>query len=194
MRDIKGYEDLYAVTEDGRVWAYPRKRSSKNGLWLKQQVLIVTKNRVKSYKCYTVLLYKDKKSKRFLVHRLVAQAYILNPGNKPEVNHINGNTFKNEIDNLEWATRLENMQHAQNSGLLNQYTEKQIVARHKNGKMHGKENGAKALRKFSTEQAKHIKRLRKQTKRSFASLGREFNVSPKTIANICYDKTYRFEI
>ena len=193
MKDIKGYEGLYAVTEDGKVWAYPRRRSSKNGMWLKPQVLKVTKNRINPYKCYTVLLYKNKKSRRFLVHRLVAETYIANPKNKSEVNHLNGDTFKNDVDNLEWVTRSENMQHAYDNGFLNFNTDKMKAANRINLEK-GRVACIMARRKFSLQEAKNIKQIWQQTKRSFASLGREFKVSPKTIANICYDKSYQFEI
>ena len=64
-----------------------------------------------SYKC--VYLGRDRSAP---VHRLVAVAFIPNPGNKPFVNHKDLNKHNNHIDNLEWCTHLENMQHAAKMG------------------------------------------------------------------------------
>jgi hypothetical protein len=193
MKDIKNYEELYAITKDGRIWSYPKKYGKARGQWLKP--FIQSKKRVNGtvYSTASVGLRKNTKRKLFLVHRLIAEAYIPNPENKPQVNHIDGNSLHNWIDNLEWATQPENMQHAQDNGLLTQCTEKQKLNRTKQGKLYWKV-GAKAHCKFTIEQARAIKQLWLKTKRSFVSLSRKFNVTPKTIANICYDKTYHAEI
>ena len=63
---------------------------------------------------YTILTLSKpgEKRKRYLVHRLVAKAFISNPGGKLQVNHIDGNTKNNRVENLEWCTKSENLKHA----------------------------------------------------------------------------------
>lgn len=93
MKDIIGYEGLYAITSCGRVWGYKRKKflkpiPDKDG-YLK------------------VNLCKNGVIKAHYIHRLVAAAYIPNPDNKPTVNHKDENKTHNWINNLGWMTMAE---------------------------------------------------------------------------------------
>ena len=94
---IKGYEN-YSISTDGVVrnekfnWEL-RKENTRNGY-------------------ERVTLSKDNKTKRFLVHRLVARYFIENPMKKPQVNHINENKTDNRASNLEWVTSSENARHS----------------------------------------------------------------------------------
>lgn len=107
MKDIEGYEGRYAITEDGKVWSYPKiVKGGHRGKWLKQTL------DTDGY--LTVHLFLGSRNKRIQakVHRLVANAYLPNPDNLPAVNHLNGNKADNRSENLEWTTHSENMAHA----------------------------------------------------------------------------------
>ena len=72
-------------------------------------------------KKYGIVTYYDNaKQKRPYVHRLIAEAFIPNIDNKSQVNHIDGNPLNNKVENLEWVTAKENMQHAYKTGLMNE--------------------------------------------------------------------------
>lgn len=74
----------------------------------------VHKNRKRGY------AYVRTPTHNYLAHRLVATAFIPNPHNKPQVNHVDGNKLNNHVSNLEWVTAAENAQHAIKSGLTRQ--------------------------------------------------------------------------
>ena len=71
-----------------------------------------------------VTLHKAGQGKMMLLHRIVAQTFVPNPENKPQVNHINGNKADNRVENLEWVTAQENIEHAVKTGLIPKYPTK----------------------------------------------------------------------
>ena len=76
------------------------------------------KQQTDKYGYRKVMLYDKGRIKNAFVHRLVAKAYIDNPENKAQINHIDGNKTNNHKNNLEWCTNSENTQHAYNNGLM----------------------------------------------------------------------------
>lgn len=92
----------YSVSDCGRV------RNDRTGR-IKKQV-----DNAKGY--YKVDLYSDGVARTCRVHRLVGEAFVDNPDNKPMINHIDGDKHNNNVDNLEWVTNQENMIHASKMG------------------------------------------------------------------------------
>ena len=104
MKDIKGYEGLYGITTEGEVWSYKNKKfltpyTSGNG-YLK------------------VRLFKDNEEKQYYIHRLVTEAYLPNPENLPQVDHIDGNKTHNYLNNLQWITHKDNNRKSKNKPIL----------------------------------------------------------------------------
>lgn len=103
-KDISGYEGLYQISSTGKIKGLPRV-TVQNQI-LKERMLVPN---VLNNGYLQITLYKDGKHKSFLVHRLVANAFIPNPENLPEVNHKDENKTNCNIDNLEWCTRKYNL-------------------------------------------------------------------------------------
>ena len=105
-KDVKGYEGYYQVSNLGNVRSLDR--LVENGRKYKGQTMQPTK---RSDGRLQVSFRKNGKQKKIKVHRLVAQAFIENALNKPQVNHINEIITDNRVENLEWATCKENINH-----------------------------------------------------------------------------------
>lgn len=102
-KPIIGYEGLYEVSNYGNIKSLNwRNRNIEKCLYLKKHN--------KGY--FQVELVKNKKRKMVLVHRLVAEAFLENPLNKPQINHKDYNRSNNSVENLEWCTINENMTHS----------------------------------------------------------------------------------
>ncbi len=104
-KDITGFECEYQVSNLGRVKSFKKGKET------------IMKPHVIYSGYFQICLLKQNKRHLFLIHRLVAQEFIQNPFNKPEVNHIDGNKQNNKVNNLEWCTHGENIKHAWNNGL-----------------------------------------------------------------------------
>lgn len=113
-KDIPGYEGLYQVSNLGNIKSLDRYKIIKAKI--KGRIL---KPGINSQGYYQVVLNKNGRTKHVRINRIVAQVFIKNEKNKKEVNHKDGNKQNNCVDNLEWVTPKENMQHAKINNLIN---------------------------------------------------------------------------
>lgn len=127
IKDIEGFEN-YQITDDGRVWSKKRK------IFLSQVL-------TNGYK--QIILYKDGVYNNKKIHRLVAETFIPNPDNKPEVDHINGDRADNRVENLRWCTHKEN---CNNLTTIKRY--KSVIRKKTNG-MQGKHHSEETKKKMS---------------------------------------------
>jgi len=161
-RDVVGYEGLYQVSNYGRVKSFHKDK------------IKILKFGVGIGGYLRVVLCKDFKKKNRFVHVLVAQAFIPNPENKPEVNHDDGNKFNCHVSNLFWATSSENKKHAVEHGLM--------------------KSGCEHFRaKFTAEQVREIRRdcVPGDPERGFRAFAEKFNVTHRIIRDAYYRISYK---
>lgn len=171
--EIIDYENLYQISDFGRVKSLKRVTISKNGrkYFIKEKILSPVNNQ--GYE--QVTLSKNGKIKRFSVHRLVASAFIENPKNKKCVNHKDFNRSNNYKSNLEWSTYSENTIHAIENGRM---------------MFNKRAFGEKIRSSVLTE--KDVLSIRSSFKeKTQAKLAKEFNVSQALISNILRNKIWK---
>ena len=109
-KDIPGYEGLYQISNFGQVKSLKRLVSNGNGIRSIEEKKLKQRKWEGHY--FQVKLSKNGKVKTHYVHKLVATAFLDNPNNYQIINHIDGNGFNNNIENLEWCTQKYNVNHA----------------------------------------------------------------------------------
>lgn len=168
-KDIEGYEGYYKISNCGNVYSCNR------------QLQLSQLKKKSGY--LKVNLHKKGEAKTFSVHRLVALAFLPNPDNLPEVNHIDANKLNNNACNLEWCSHGDNMEHAFKTGLC-----KRNEPKTKKKKGHGV--------KLTKEQVIAIRNEHQKNTRGFGckSLAKKYKVSETTIKKILNHKTWKENI
>ena len=115
--EVKGYEGFYEVSSLGRVRSLDRRVfNPKSGMTLRKGVVLTPNLNHKGYE-YVGFNKNGVRSGLLFIHRLVANAFIENPNDLPQVNHIDGNKINNSALNLEWISNIDNQKHAVNNFL-----------------------------------------------------------------------------
>jgi len=110
-KDIEGYEGIYEVSNLGRIKALEKLIWNGYGYFIKkEQIRKISCNNKTGY-CH-IPLWVNNKPKMYYIHRLVASAFINNVENKKEVNHKDGDKKNNNVNNLEWVDRIQNIRHS----------------------------------------------------------------------------------
>ena len=161
---IEGYEEHYQISNYGRV------KSFKNG---KEQILRPLWT-PRGYLKFSLCL--NGKHRNFSVHVLVANAFIPNPDNLPEINHLDGNKFNCHVSNLELSTRSGNNKHAFKTGLNKQ-----------------KKGGDNPKAKLTNEEAVWCRKVYKPHDKKFGlkALAKNFGVNVRNMYNIIQGKSYK---
>lgn len=116
--EVKGYEGLYEISSYGNIRSIDRRFKDSIGRnRLIKSTLLKTRKNKNGY--IDIVLLKEGRQSSFLIHRLVALNFIINNDNKEQINHKDGNKQNNNICNLEWCTRKENIKHSFDNNLQN---------------------------------------------------------------------------
>lgn len=156
-RDVVGFEDYFQISNLGNVFSKRSKRLLKQ-----------TKSPTGYWTFATKIGGRQGVNHYFLVHRLVAMAFIPNPEDKPFVNHIDGCKTNNVVSNLEWVTAKENSAHSWATGLQ-------------------KPRPNRSKRKLTADQVREIRTSTKTT----IELGSIYGIDPSNIGLIKRRQTYK---
>ena len=176
-KDIKDYEGLYQINNKGEVKALEKTIWNGQGyLYFPEKIRKLNPDK-DGY--LNITLSNKGKVKTFKIHRLVAEAFIPNPNNLPEVNHKDGDKTNNNVDNLEWCTRKENQKHAFRIGLINQNGERN----HMYGKLGADNPNSIPIYQLNKNTGDIIREYD-----SLASAGRDLSVNTGKICLVCQGK------
>lgn len=148
-KPVRGYENLYEVSSFGKIRSvdkvvYTNNRFNKMQKKIKGKILSPFLNKKTGY--MQVALSKNKKTKLYLVHRLVALTFFPIDNISLQVNHIDGNKQNNNVENLEWCTRSENIVHAYKIGLAHSNFKTQSGTKHHFYGKHHKNSSKEKMR------------------------------------------------
>lgn len=160
-KDVVGYEGRYKVSNQGRLMSI-----------INNPLIISLCLNYKGYEC--AVIRKNNVAKTIRVHRLIAEAFISNPLNLPQVNHLDGNKANNSLDNLEWSDNSGNQKHGYKLGLKSSTGEK-------NGNC-----------KLNTEKVKKIREMYDTKQYKQADLAKMFNCTEGNISAIVIRRNWKF--
>jgi hypothetical protein len=119
-KEIPGFDGLYFANENGQIKSADRQRkivsNGKQSFYTRKGKILKPCLNSNGYYCVSIS-DKSQKERVYVVHRLVAKTFLENPENKQQINHKDGNKLNNSVENLEWATAKENIDHAFFAGL-----------------------------------------------------------------------------
>jgi len=178
-KDVIGYEGLYQVSNLGNVKSLDREVTPNNRVpyWRKGKMCKQSKSNL-GYMIVGFTVNNVKVNK--YVHRLVAEIFIDNINDYPQVNHIDCNKTNNKANNLEWCTNSQNHIHAVKNGLNKLHLHRVAYS--------GEENGRALLTK---EQVLEIKQKYIPYKYSAKKLSKEYNVSESCITHILNNTSWK---
>lgn len=172
-KDIQGFEGVYKISNRGNV-----KKKERRSIYNKRTFPLRKTQTPQGY--LTVSLNSPDQNKKVtkLVHRLVAQHFIPNPDDLPEVNHIDSNKKNNRVENLEWCTNEQNLKHYQETRLYNRNTSL---------------NRKRKPNKLSVNEVELIRERYRNGETNKTQLGKDFKVHRTTITKIINKTIWNYQ-